>query len=315
MFAGQPARRALLLLWGWLIAAAVLAQPQSTTQFQLEIGMGHESQNSPLFQFSPESTIVYLDGVDHLSASHMRTGLHGSSDWIWSDGVMASFSADATLKRSAGTPDFDLSTLSLSPSIHWPVAGGASAGLGLSVDRLNVAGLHFRDTQGVQADWTLAKGGQLWGLVLETAVQRHPSDFSEMDAVASSLTFLSQTAHPFAGADSLDFSAIVGQERNLRGNHDLSNRNAMFSVLLHWTWLGGQWSAGHSWRNAAFEESLFPDEPIRQDRTRMLDLAVQWPLSHDQSIRFEVNESHNASNVHLYDNSYRQLSVVYQRSF
>jgi hypothetical protein len=167
----------------------------------------------------------------------------------------------------------------------------------------------------LQLDWTLTNGDQLWGVVLEESVQIHPQEMGDLDAVVSSVAFLSQTANPFAGVDGLDFTLSTGRERNVHGYGDLSNRSAMLSVMLHWTWLGAHWTAGHSWRHAAFDEAFSSADLPREDRTRMLDLSAQWPLSPDRAIRLELNQTLNASNTRLYENTYHQLSVTLQQAF
>jgi len=294
--------------------AQVWAQTTPTGHFQIDVGLGTESQTSPLFQFEPDSTIVYPDGVERLGGSHVRTALQGSFEWLFPDGVLVTLGGSALLKRAPDQPGFDQSLLSVQPSVHFPVALG-SLGAGLSVQTLDVAKQHFQKSQGLQLDWTLTKGDQLWGVVLEESVQIHPEELSDLDAVVSSVAFLAQTANPFAGVDGLDFTLSMGRERNVHGYGDLSNRSAMLSVMLHWTWLGANWTAGHSWRHALFDEAFSSGDLPREDRTRMLDLSAQWPLSPDRAIRVELNQALNASNTRLYENTYHQISVTLQQAF
>ncbi len=298
----------------WLGMAQAWAQVTPTSHFQIEVGVGTESQTSPLFQFAPDSTIIYPDGADRLDGTHVRTALQGSIEWMSPDGFMVSLAGNALLKRSPGSPGFDQTLLSVQPAVHFPV-GSSSVGVGLSAQTLDVAGQHFQTSQGLQLDWTLTDGKQLWGVVLEGSVQKHPSDTSDLDSEVSSVAFLSQTANPLPGIDGLDFTLSAGRERNVHGYGDLSNRSAMFSVMLHWTWLGASWTAGHSWRHAVFDAGFSSEDRPREDRTRMLDLSAQWPLSPDRSIRVEFNQTLNASNARLYENTYHQVSVILQQTF
>jgi hypothetical protein len=174
----------------------------------------------------------------------------------------------------------------------------------------DVGGRHFRDATGLQMDWTHANTEGLWGVVAEVAHYRHAEALSDMDATASSIVFLRQITAPFSGVDGLDLSFIVGQEINDHGYTDLSSRSAMLHADLRWTWLGADWSFGAGLRHARFDDSAFPGEPVRADNTVMADLAAQWPLSNNQSLRVEFNQVHNTSTTHLYDNTLQQLSVT-----
>ena len=302
---------------GWVVcmgAAQAWAQPTPTSHFQIDVGLGTESQTSPLFQFEPDSTIVYPDGDERLGGSHVSTALHGSIEWLFPDGLLLAVGGSALLKRAPDHPGFDQSLLSVQPSVHFPVGLG-SLGAGISVQTLDVAKQHFQKSQGLQLDWTLTNGDQLWGVVLEESVQIHPPEMGDLDAVVSSVAFLSQTANPFDGVDGLDVTLSTGRERNVHGYGDLSNRSAMLSVMLHWSWLGANWTAGHSWRHAVFDEAFSSADVPREDRTRMLDLSAQWPLSPDRAIRVELNQTLNASNTRLYENTYHQFSVTFQQAF
>jgi len=298
----------------WLAGAQAWAQVTPTSHFQIDVGVGTESQTSPLFQFAPDSTIVYPEGADRLDGTHVRTAMQGSIEWLSPDGLLFSVAGSALLKRVPGAPGFDQNLLSVQPSVHFPV-GPASLGVGISAQTLDVANQHFQKSQGLQLDWTLIQGDQLWGVVLDGSVLEHLAEMGDLDAVASSVALLSQTANPFPGIDGMDFTLSAGRERNVHGYGDLSNRSAMLSVMVHWTCLGANWTAGHSWRHAVFDEGFSSADPPREDRTRMLDLSAQWPLSPDRSIRVEFNQTLNASNARLYENTYHQISVIFQQTF
>jgi hypothetical protein len=307
------AARVVFWVWAWL-AGMAHAQPVASTHLQIDLGVGHESQTSPLFQVAPDSTIIYQDDVDRLSGTHVRTALQGSVEWLWSDGLMVSLSGSTMLKRSPTTPGFDLTLPSIQPTVHLPI-GRASLGIGLNFQSLDVAGQHFRDSTGLQADWTLLDGQYLWGMIVERGVQKHSEGLTDMDAEASSLTLITQISKPVSWADGVDFSLIFGREKNTRGFGDLSNHSTMFSALLRWSWAGVKWSAGRSWRQARFDEAIFPGEPPRDDRTSILDLAAEWELSPARTIRAEFNETRNASNSRLYENIYHQVVVTVRQSF
>lgn len=311
---GVLAMRALLLLvclatWSF----SVRAQP-ADSHFQLDIGVGSESQTSPVFQISPEGNILYMDGSQGLHGTHVRSSLQGSVDWTWEGGVSTSISADATVKKSPGTPDLDFASISLQPAIHIPWGTG-SVGAGINWLSYDVGGHHFRDATGLQVDWTKSDGQNLWAVVAEVSAYRHAHEFADMDATATSVVVLRQIADPLPGIDGLDLSAIVGKEVNAHGYLDLASHSAMVHATVHWSWLGASWSLGAGRRVAVFEESAFPNEPVRADNTAMTDLSAQWPLSAKHSIRVEYNYMNNTSNTHLYDNTHQQLSVSWRTAW
>jgi len=305
-------RAACVAAWA-CIATLAVAQP-ADSHFQLDVGLGHEAQSSPVFQISPEGNILYLDGAQGLNGSHLRTSLQGSAHWEWDAGVSTAVSAEVTLKRSPQTPDLNFSSLNLQPSVHIPW-GQSSVGWGLNLLSYDMGGRHFRDATGVQMDWTHANPQGLWGIVAEVSHYRHADELSDMDASTASIVLLRQITDPLPGIDGLDLSFIVGQEVNDQGFSDLSSRSAMLHANVRWTWLGADWSLGRSWRQARFDDSAFPGEPARADDTVTTDLAAQWPLSKSQSVRVEINQSRNASNTHLYDNSLLQWSVTLRKEW
>jgi hypothetical protein len=307
--AGQVAMQVWLAALALLASTAGFAEPAQPSRISVEIGVGHESQSAPLIQISPESTVIYLPGLQRLGGSHVRTSVQGFAGAPVGGDVSATVSGDATLKHSPGSPDLDFLSLSLQPMLHLPV-GAASVGVGLNLQRMDVARQHFRTTRGVQANWTLPASNGLWAVVADAGRYRHPGDLADLDARAVSLVLQRQFTRPLPGLDGADVSAIVGRERNGRGFRELSHRSAMLSASAQWTWLGAGWSAGGSLRRARFDDTAFDGEPPRDDRTTLFDLSAQWPLSPRQSLRVEFNDVRNASNARLYDNRYRQLAVA-----
>ena len=305
---GMLRMRATLAILLAGLGLAALAQP-ADSHLQLDVGIGHEAQSSPVFQLSPEGNILYLDGQQGLRGSHLRTSLQGSANWNWEQGISTALAVEATVKRSPETPDLDFMSVSIQPAIHRPW-GSASIGLGLNLLSYDVGGHHFRDSTGIQVDWTQSDGHSLWGVVAEVSSYAHAPEFSDMDAKAASLVVLRQWTDPLPGIDGLDLSAIVAREVNDHGFGDLSNHSAMVTGSLRWTWLGADCSVGHGWRQAIFEDNLFVGETARTDHAVMTDLAAQWSLSATHFIRLEYNAVRNASSTRLYDNNFEQFSVT-----
>ncbi len=306
----------------WLAALALFASGACTAQsaasdshaqISLDVGIGHESQTSPLFQISPESTILYIGGLQRLRGSHVRTSLQGATDWSLGDGLSVSLAGDVTVKRSPQTPDLDFMSLSVQPALH-QLVGDSSIGVGLNLQRIDVAGAHFRDSHGLQLSWTRPDGKNLWSLLADYGVNRHKGDLDTLDGSSASIVLQRQIAEALPGIDSIDLTAILGRERNTRGFRELSDRNALLSAQVQWSGLGATWTVGRSWRRARFDETVFPTEPPRQDRTSMLDLAAEWPLTGSISLRIEVNDVRNESTTRLYENHYQQIAAALRTS-
>ncbi|ARV19039.1 hypothetical protein AEP_02111 [Curvibacter sp. AEP1-3] len=289
--------------------APACAQSLVSSQLQIDTGIGHEAQSAPVFQLTPESTIVYLDDLKHLSGEHVRTSVQASAEWAWDKGFTVSLAGDATLKKSPAKPDLDYQTVSVQPSLMHPLWGG-SGGVGVNLQTFDVGGAHFRDSTGLILNWTRADAESMWGVVAEISEYRHGADLRDMDATSRSLLLLRQYTDPCKAISGLDFSAIVGREENRWGYADLSNRSALLSATVHWSMWGGDWSFGRSYRRAVFDESAFEDDPVRMDATHMTDLSAQWPLTSKVSLRVEMNDSVSRSTTRLYDNNFRQFSVT-----
>jgi len=292
-----------------LVSMAACAEPaEPSTRVSLDLGLGHEAQTSPLFQISPESTVLYLPGLQRLQGSHARAQLQGFTDWRGDAGLTVSLSGDATFKRSGDTPDFDFMSLSMQPGVHVPL-GRANLGAGVNLQRMDVAGQHFRDVRGLQASWALPDGPNLWAIIAETGTYRHSGQLADLDALASSLVLQRQIDHPWSGATGLALSMIWGRERNQRGLRELSHRNFLVGATLDGKLGDLFWTLRPTILRSTFDDSAFASEPARRDRTTLLDLTLEWPLTANQTLRLELNQVRNRSSTHLYDNRYQQVSV------
>ncbi len=297
-------------LWG----ANVLADPPSNSSLSIDVSFGYESQTSPLFQISPTSTIIYIDGLQRLKGSHWTTNVQGFTDRHLGAGVTVSIAGDITNKRSPDTPDLNFRSISAQPAIHLPVGAG-SFGLGINVQNMAIAGMPFRDVIGIQPSWTMTDDKNLWSVMADIGRNRHAGELSDLDGDSYSLMLQRQISEPLRGFDSLDVTAVLGRERNSRGFRDLSDRNAMLHASIQWTLLNGSWKLGRGWRRARFDDTTFAEDPVRTDRTTMLDLAVEWTLSPGYALHIEINEVRNQSTTLLYENRYRQILAGLRASF
>lgn len=298
--------RALLMAWPIYPEFAV-AQPAGRS-LQWDTGVGYESQAAPVFQISPEGNILYLEGTRGQSGSFVRSNLHWNAHWPWERGISSGVNADANLRRSIQASALDQTSLSLQPSLHLPLGAG-SAGIALNLQSHEAAGQHFRDTVGLQCDWTLAQPHGLWGVVAEVTRQTHPGTLSDLDATSASLVLLRQW-HAADSHHDTDLSLVLGQERNQRSLAELSNRSVLLHAQWRWNLRAGDFSVAASWRQADFADSAFVSEAPRSDTTASGELAIEWPLAAGPSLRLEFSLVDNRSSVALYDNLARQLSLT-----
>jgi hypothetical protein len=286
--------------------------PDSALHIDVEWGVGYGAQKATLFQVTPESTVVYLDGVQRLAGSHLRARVQ--LDWTLplEQGRGLNLQADLQGKRGNANRDLDFYAASLQPMWSMPL-DASSVGVGLSLQTTGVAGAAFRDTRGLTANWTLARGDGLWAVIGETSRYRHHAGFAELDAQARSLLGLRRWDRPWQGVDSAQLSLIAGRERNRRGLPELSQRSLLLSAALDGHWGTTDWTLRLSHLRARFDGTAFVAQAQRSDRMAMVDAVLAWPLGEGQQLRLEANLMGNRSTVRLFQNRYRQWSLSWSR--
>ena len=295
--------------WVALMGVCASAQTEGPPQISTEIGVGYESQTSPLIRLSPQGELISLDGLQRLGGSSFHVGLQTFANWQLGNSWGASLAADFNQKKSPAAPDFDFGILSIQPSVHMAV-GTASVGWGATLQRIDVAGRAFREVRGAQLTWTLPQpDGNLWMAVADVGSNRHGEEFSELDSSTASLTFQRHVARPLSGFEGLDISAFLARERNERDFVELSHTSAMVSTSIQWRWQNILWSTGASLQQVRFDGTAFVAEPLRMDRAIGIELAAEHELSHRTTVRIEYSEVRNVSSIALYDNSFQQFGV------
>jgi hypothetical protein len=300
-----------------LVCSAAIASPGTTptsTHYGLDVGVGHETQTSPLFQLTPESTVLYLGGKQRLQGSHLRINAEGMTDWALDKGLRLSLSGSATLKRSPDNPSFDMLLLNAQPNLHIPMSG-SSLMLGLNVQRIDVSRQKFRQAQSLQSSWTVLDGKNFWSVMAEVGRQQHAGDFQFLNAKTRTLVVQRRLDKPISGLEAINLSLLMASERNTQGHAELSNRNTVFNTSAQWSAWGLDWSLAHSWRLTRYEDTIFPLEPIRRDKGSSTDLVASMPLSKHQTLQLELNSARNQSITKLYDNRFRQLSITHRSSW
>lgn len=290
-----------------------LEVPASGLRLHAELGVGHESQQAPLFQVTPESAVIYLDGVQRLAGSHVRA--RAQLDWQvpLSQGRGFNLQADVQAKRATTQRSLDFYVASLQPMWHMPLAG-ASVGAGVNFQNTGVAGSAFRNTQAFTLHWTRPVAEGLWAVIGDWSRYRHPGQFADLDAQARSVVVQRRWEHPWTGTDGMQLSAVLGRERNRRGFAELSQRSLLLSASVDGVWRGLDWTLRASHLAARFDGVVFADQPQRSDRMAMLDASLAWPLGDRQELRLEANLLSNRSSVKLFQNRYRQWSLSWRQA-
>lgn len=291
-----------------LVAGQAHAQTEAPAQITTEVGLGYESQTSALLRLSPQGELINIDGLQRLGGSHARIGIQGHTHWQFDDGLGLSLTADASHKRAPGASDFDLSLISVQPEVHLAMPSG-SAGWGLTLQHMDVAGRPFREVTGSQVNWTRvdAEGG-MWSVVADLTANRH-IEFSDLDALGSSLSVQRHWVKPLRGLDSIDLSLYLSRERNTQGFDELSYRNVMLSASTEWRLLDLTWSVGASLQRILFDNTAFTDAVARVDHSAGFEFSMEHELTPRSALRVEYSNVRSTSSIPMYDNAYQQIAV------
>lgn len=295
----------------WLSATAAFSQgePPPAPPPNVDVSIGRESLSSPLFRLSDAGALVRIPGLRGLSGNYIRIGAGGMAVLPMPAGQ---WSASGRLDWKTAPAARDLDFANVGGDLMWRQGlGDGQVGIGLGRQHMAVAGNAFRTATAVQADWTLpsADGGH-WVLLSALTGQRHARD-TELDGAVTSLALQRHLPAPQSRVDALDVEMAFTRDRTRFD--DLSSRTGFLRLSADRRWLGVDWSLGVSLQRAAFDASLLPSLPIRRDRGATLEFSASLPVGTHGSLRLDVQEGRNRSNVPLYDNRYRNLSVTFAR--
>lgn len=315
-------RPTLSVCLGWLLVgstvSAQVTDPHvevvvgSTVRIDWDMGFGYESQQAPLFQVSPDSAIVYLEGTQRQGGGHWRGRVQASYETALEQGRGFALQADVQVKRSLSDRSLDLYSASLQPLWHmaW---GHSSVGAGLDLQTLGVAGQAFRDAASGMVHWTRPVDGGLWALIGQSGRSTHRNGFADLDADTASAVLQRRWDDPVPGVAAFALSGLVARETNRRDLPELSHHSQLISASLDGECRGLDWTLRLSRLDARFDATTFASEGVRRDRTHMVDAVVQWPVTADDVVRLELNLMDNRSSIHLYDSHYRQWSLSWSR--
>lgn len=281
-------RSAGLLALALACGAATAADTGSPTPFQLELGVGRQVSSVPLLRLGDDGSLQRLpgmarsaSGLQHAALSAQTEGpLQPDSDWR----LALSARLDTShLPQASGQ---DLGQLGGDALLRHPALGGV-AGLGISLEQLRVGGSRFRQTRLLRADWawTPASGEGFAALALSTGLQRHPGQFSDLDARVLALDFSGRLESPWPGLAHLDLQTGWHQERNRRGIAALSPRGLHLRVASSHDI--GPLTLGWAWMLQAERRPAADGEPARHDLGRAVELSLDWPLDVHQSLSLQ----------------------------
>jgi hypothetical protein len=306
-----PAR--WLALCGLLASVSSPAAPPSAANLSMELGWGYESQTSPLVQISPQGTLVFLGGLQRLAGSHWRANVSGMRDWQVLGDVRLALAGDLHVKRSPQTPDFDFLNASFSPALRMVMGEWGNIGLASHWQHIDVAGEHFRKVHSLQLDWTYADGdGSHWVIMADSGRNRHRGELADLDSTSATLLLQRHVQAPLPGIDAADLELYLVREHNDRRFPELSSRSHLLHLALEREWLGVTWSAGLAWQQAKFDRTVLPTLPVRRDQAWTIELAAAVDLVPGRTLRVDYVGVRNESNVALYRNRYRQVSLGLQ---
>ena len=230
-------------------------------------------------------------------------------DWGIEGGRRFSLSLDLHDKLSSQT-ELKFTTGSLSPMFRWLLEQG-SIGVGPSLQRIGVAGEHFRDAYGVHADWILPSGeDNHWVIMVDAAKNEHQEDYQDMDSRSLLLMLQRHEASPWTGIDALDLELGITREWNARGFNELSNRSLFARASIEKQMAGITWGIGLTANADRFDDTPLPEWPRRRDRALQWEFSAEHVLSQGLVLRLESSAAKNRANLPLYENRYRLTSLT-----
>lgn len=288
--------------------SAAVAQAASHTAdaangaVQIELGIGHESNDAPLFRFSPEGALVYLPGHSRLAGALVQAALSRSwdmpltGDWQWHvDGRLDT-------RQAPRASDLDFSQLQANTFVRHPLAGG-TAGVGLSLQQLWVARARFQRQAAIQLDWTwVGTGDRLVYLNLEAARPRHVAEWRDLDGSVLQASVNLRQGVSWPGVQDLDLMGGVRRDRNRHGYADLDHHGAYLRGAIE----GGRgrlsWDIALMLQATTYRAALDESLPARREHSRTWSLGLGWQLEPGCDLRLNLTAARNHARPALYDN-------------
>lgn len=285
------------------------AAPEVLPTWTAELGLSRASSSSPLFRFSPEGTLVLLPGRSRLAGTLLDGSLSGQREWVLGSDWRPSVSVRVDNSVSRQARDLQFGQLSVDGSVRRSMALG-TAGIGVTLQRLWVAGQSFRDVPGFHLDATRALGiGSHVMLGYDRARYRHSGEFVDLDALVQQVSGGGRVANPLPGVSGLDVQAGWRREDNRRGLQDLSLLGRYLRLSADHD--RGPWSfnvaltVNRSHYRASLDEVL----PARREQSLSVEIGASVDLSDGQTLKMQAQWSRNRARPALFDNRYRSFGV------
>jgi hypothetical protein len=291
--------------------ALIPRAPEPPTYFLAEIGVGYESQTSPVVRVTPEGTLVRLDGFDRLAGANVHGSTSGMADVQFSPDSHFTVGGDLRFKRAPSASVFDFASVSINPMLRTTL-WGAVVGLGRNLQRIDVAGGRFRRVFGTVADLTVADpSGDFWVVLVDRSRNRHVGDLRDLDSTSTQMLFKRHVEKPGFGLDAIEFEIILARERNDQDFHELSSRSALGRIAFDAHILGLDTGLGIARHVSKFDDTAFPGTPRRRDLATTLDASIAWEFQPRNTIKLDYMISKNDANLALFENTYRVVSLGY----
>ena len=308
-------RLALLGLMAGLASVAAQAAPQEGAQsespFSVQAGVGYETSTSPFLNISDDGQFLTVNGSQRVSGAYAREAFSGMGNWQ-AGNVFVAWAANVDNKHSPSSPELDFLSAIGNLTLGIPVSATATVGANASMQKLWVAGDHFRDVRSLNLNWSLGQpDGGFWTADVGVTRKRHPGIYVDMDSQVLSFSLHRHQPVHQMGLDHLDIDFSVEREKNAHGYADLSQRRAYVKVGGESKMGRATFSAGVLVAVAQYDESALPGMPARRDRLLSYDAGVEWALKPGQTMALDVAYAVNKANSAVFDNSYRNVMLTW----
>ena len=308
-------RLALHGLMASLACVAAHAAPQEGAQsespFSVQASVGYESSTSPFLNISDDGQFLMVNGLQSVSGAYAREAFSGMGNWQ-AGNVFVAWAANLDNKHSPSSPELDFLSAIGNLTLGIPVSARVTVGANASIQKLWVAGDHFRDVQTLNLNWSLGQpDGGFWTADMGVTRNRHPGIYVDMDSQVLSVSLHRRQPVHQMGLDHLDVDFSMEREKNAHDYADLSQRRAYVKVGGESKMGRATFSAGVLAAFSRYDESALPGMPARRDHLLSWDAGVEWEINLGHTVALDVAYAVNKANSAVFENSYRNVMLTW----
>lgn len=288
---------------------------RATLSGHVEAGLGYDSNP----RAGVDNPLITLPVVGEVTVAEQGVRV-GDRVRQWGGGLRATLpvarrvtffaAGQADVSRYPTQDDFDQALYAGSAGLQGPWRGGAWR-VGASRAYQTLARAPYRHTQGVFADLGLPVSERDAASI---GIQLGRNEFSGFNAVRDSefATAALGWRHAFAGAwrPQVEAGLNLGRERNVNDDRQDLSRDMFGARVGFLLPVAGDWALAASaiWQRSRYLEPDAVLATARDDRYLAGELALSWMVMRDFSLRAEVTEAKNDSNLALYE--YRRRTTM-----